>query len=145
MSNDTREITGVHDRGRSVGKLVPHSRSAGYRYRDLDGSGVRRIWHRGARKTELPDLRGRRGWCNRKTRVNVSKSSYRNQSDRYQRTGLIPQEASQYAPVCRVKSRFRRPEKMAMLLAHMEERDAYQHHLLENLNLLLLNQPAVPP
>ena len=24
-----------------------------------------------------------------------------------------------------------------MLLAHMEERDAYQHHLLENLNLVL--------
>ena len=137
--NDTREITGVHDISGTIYREVgPSFKKVLGTDTDLDGSEYAEFG------TEVPENRtpnlGGRGWCNRKTRVNVSKSSYRNQSDWYRKNWIDSAGGfGQYAPVCRifVKSRFRCFEKVPMLLAHMEERDAYQHHLLENLNLVL--------
>ena len=140
MSNDTREITGVHDISGTIYREVgPSFKKVLGTDTDLDGSGVRRIWHRGARKTELLTWEAEDGAIVRQELTFQNLLIETNQTG-IVRTGLIPQEGSVSTPQsvefsASLDSGVLR--KCAMLLAHMEERDAYQHHLLENLNLVL--------
>ncbi|MEC8049583.1 MAG: hypothetical protein VX210_02240 [Myxococcota bacterium] len=140
MSNDTREITGVHDISGTIYREVgPSFKKVLGTDTDLDGSGVRRIWHRGARKTELLTWEAEDGAIVRQELTFQNLLIETNQTG-IVRTGLIPQEGSLNTPQSVEFSSSPDPgvlRKCAMLLAQMEERDAYQHHLLENLNLVL--------
>ena len=98
VSNDTREITGVHDISGTIYREVgPSFKKVLGTDTDLDGSGVRRIWHRGARKTELLTWEAEDGAIVRQELTFQNLLIETNQTG-IVRTGLIPQEGSVSTP-----------------------------------------------
>ena len=140
MSSDSREITGVHDISGTIYREVgPSFKKVLGTDTDLDGSGVRRIWHRGAQKTELLTWETEDGTIVRQELTFQNLLIEINQTG-IVRTGLIPQDGSPNTPQSVEFSSSPDPgvlKKCATLLAQMEARDAYQHHLLEGLNSVL--------
>lgn len=137
---EKREITGIHDISGTIYREVgPSFRKVLGTDTELDASGIRRIWHRGARKTELLTWETEDGSIVRQELTFQNLLIETNQTG-IVRTGRIPEEgnssqshAVQFTPT---------PDpgvlsKCAMLLADMKQRDAYLHQLLETLNITL--------
>ena len=137
---EPREITGIHDISgtiyREVGPSFKKVRGSDLK---VDGAGIRRIWHRGARKTELLT------WESESLAIVRQELTFQNllietNQTGIVRTGRIPQDEGEGQPQTVAFTPNPDPNilrKCAMLLAEMKDRDAYQHHLLETLNATL--------
>ena len=137
---ETREITGIHDISgtiyREVGPSFKKVRGSDLK---VDGAGIRRIWHRGPRKTELLTWESETLAIVRRELTFQNLLIETNQTG-IVRTGRIPQDGSGGQPQAVAFTPSPDPNilrKCATLLADMKERDAYQHHLLETLNVTL--------
>ena len=135
-----REITGVHDiSGTIYREVAPSFKKVTGTDMKVDGSGIRRIWHRGPRKTELLTWESETGAIVRQELTFQNLLIETNQTG-IVRTGRIPEDGSGSEPHAVQFTSSPDPgilNKCAMLLADMHHRDAYQHHLLESLNATL--------
>ena len=138
--DENREITGVHDiSGTIYREVAPTFKRVTGTDIKVDGSGIRRIWHRGPRKTELLT------WESEEQAIVRQELTFQNllietNQTGIVRTGHIPQDgagAEPHAVQFTASPDASILKKCAMLLADMRERDAYQHHLLETLNATL--------
>ena len=145
---ESREITGVHDISGTIYREVgPSFRKVSGTDLKVDGAGIRRIWHRGARKTELLTWESETGAIVRQELTFQNLLIETNQTG-IVRTGRIPQDGDSSQPQTVAFTPTPDPNilrKCAILLAEMQERDAYQHQLLETLNATLQSLGHAPP
>ena len=140
MTGEKREITGVHDISGTIYREVgPAFKKVLGTDAAVDDAGIRRIWHRGPRKTELLTWETEEGAIVRQELTFQHLLIETNQTGLV-RTGKVPKnpkEGSNNAVKFSSGPDHSSVRKCAMLLANMKQRDAYQHHLLVQLNTTL--------